>query len=254
MLNQVTITRLEKAAVDNGFDLVREADGNWLSFDSSQTSLRVWLTALGESLYVVAISRADVASVLAGLGDATTNPLPDGALGARGVSDIPALHRLVRRSFQLSRALPDAPLQVFRRRTADLPASTEAERRVIQRVGQDIFRDRLLDYWEGRCAISGLAVPELLRASHIKPWAHCEEDAERLDIFNGLLLAPHLDALFDLGYITARDDGEITVSESLDGEARLILAVDAPLAISGLADGHRAYLPWHREHIFRGTV
>jgi len=60
----------------------------------------------------------------------------------------------------------------------------------------------LLDLWEGRCAVTGLAVPELLRASHIKPWADCETDAERLDVYNGFLLAPHLDAAFDLGFIT----------------------------------------------------
>ena len=50
--------------------------------------------------------------------------------------------------------------------------------------------------------MTGLDVPELLRASHIKPWADCGTDAERLDVFNGLLLAPHLDAAFDAGFIT----------------------------------------------------
>ncbi len=176
-LHPVAATRLEKAAVDNGFDLDRGREGDWLVFDSSQTDLRVWLTAPGESPFLAAFSRADVLAALARLGEESASPLPEDAAGARSAGDIPALHRLVRRSFQLSRALPDGPLKVFRRRIADLPTSTEAERLVVRRVGQDVFRDGLLDYWEARCAITGLAVPALLRASHIKPWAHCAEDA-----------------------------------------------------------------------------
>lgn len=251
-LNPVAATRLEKAAVDNGFDLGRGRKRHWLAFGSSQTDLCVWLTTMGESSFLVALSRADVLGALSGMGVAITTPLPQGASGARRVSDIPALHRLVRRSFQLSRALPDAPLQDFRRKTADLPRSTEAERLLVQRVGQNVFRDGLLDYWEGRCAITGLAVPALLRASHIKPWAHCEEDAARLDIFNGLLLAPHLDALFDQGYITVQNDGSVTVSDVLEPEARELLGLNVPLLVPGLANGHRTYLPWHRERIFKG--
>jgi len=50
--------------------------------------------------------------------------------------------------------------------------------------------------------VTGLAMSKLLRASHIKPWAACAADAERLDVYNGLLLAPHLDALFDAGLIS----------------------------------------------------
>ncbi len=93
-----------------------------------------------------------------------------------------------------------------------MPCSTEAERLVVQRVGQDLFRAALLDFWQGRCCATGLAIPELLRASHIKPWAVCADDNERLDVYNGLLLAPHLDALFDAGLMTVADDGDLPPS------------------------------------------
>ena len=96
----------------------------------------------------------------------------------------------------------------------------------MQRVGQDIFRRGLLEYWDGRCAITGLAVPELLRASHIKPWAACDTDAERLDIFNGLLLAPHLDAAFDAGFITIAKDGAVLVSNTLPPHAWSPIGLD----------------------------
>jgi putative restriction endonuclease len=61
-----------------------------------------------------------------------------------------------------------------------------------------------MEYWGGRCPITGLEQPELLRASHIKPWADCATDAERLDVFNGLLLGAHIDAAFDSALISFR--------------------------------------------------
>ncbi len=251
MLAPVTITRLEKAATDNGFDLELERTAHWLSFGSSQTSMRVWLTAVGESQFLAATSRADVLDGLAGLGTVFTNLLPSGAAGALSVSDVAALHRLLRRAFQLSRTLPDALLRVFQDQTANLPRATEAERLVVQRVGQDIFRRGLLEYWDGRCAITGLAVPELLRASHIKPWAACDTDAERLDVFNGFLLAPHLDAAFDAGFITIAEDGAVLVSNLLPLDPQPVLGLDKPLNVRGLHRSHERYLPSHRANIFR---
>ena len=254
MLAAVTITRLEKAATDNGFDLDLEHTADWLSFGSSQTSMRIWLTAIGESQILVATSRADVLNGLAGLSVGFTDLLPSGAAGALSVSDIAALHRLLRRAFQLSRTLPDALLQVFEDATADLPRATEAERLVIQRVGQDIFRRGLFEYWDGRCAITGLGVPELLRASHIKPWADCDTDAERLDVFNGLLLAPHLDAALDSGFITIAEDGTVLLSDALSSGARAALGLDGSLKVHGLHHAHERFLPWHRSKILRTRV
>ena len=251
MLTAVTVTRLEKAAIDNGFDLDGERTADWLCFGSSQTSLRVWLTAGGDSRFLAATSRADVLDGLAGLGAACTDLLPNGARGALSVSELAALHRLLRRAFQLSRTLPDGLLYTFQDQIANLPRTTETERLVVQRVGQDIFRRGLLEYWDGRCAITGLQVPELLRASHIKPWADCDADAERLDVFNGLLLAPQLDATFDAGFITIAEDGTVLASDDLAHEARSVLGLDRSLKVNGLRGAHERYLPWHRTRIFR---
>ena len=251
MLEAVTITRLEKAATDTGFDLELEHSVEWLCFGSSQTSMRIWLTADGESRFLAATTRPDVLDGLAGLGTVFTGLLPSGAAGALGVSDIAALHRLLRRAFQLSRTLPDALLHDFKAETANLPRTTEAERLVVQRVGQDIFRGGLFEYWDGRCALTGLRVPELLRASHIKPWADCDTDAERLDVFNGLLLAAHLDAAFDAGFMTLAEDGTVLLSILLPPDARSALDLDKLPKVRGLQRAHERYLPWHRAKILR---
>jgi putative restriction endonuclease len=64
---------------------------------------------------------------------------------------------------------------------------------------------------------------------------------------------PHqaLDAVFDQGFITLADDGAIVVSEALDAEARAVLGLDEPLCARDITDGHRGYLPWHRERVFQ---
>ena len=73
--------------------------------------------------------------------------------------------------YALGVSLPDAPLREFETRAADLPGTTEAERLVVLRIGQNIFRASLMDYWQGRCPLTGISDRPLLRASHIVPWA-----------------------------------------------------------------------------------
>jgi putative restriction endonuclease len=248
-LSPIVASLLAKAAADHGFDRELTSDEDWLAFASTLCPLRLWL-GWRDDTYLAALSQAHVLRALDDHGVAMGVPAPDGAVGGRAVVDLPALHRLVGRALQLSRTLPDELLHTFEARVIGLPRATEAERLVIQRVGQDLFRSGLLELWEGRCAVTGLAVPELLRASHIKPWAACTSDRERLDVHNGLLLAPHLDAAFDRGYLTFADDGQQVVSRALDSTARAALGLDCPQRIHGLADGHRGYLPWHRERIF----
>jgi hypothetical protein len=250
-LSPVIASRLEKAAVDNGFDQELPREGDWLGFASTQCPLRVWLGTFGDVIFLATFSQQNVARALGEYGTPMAAPLPKGALGGGTVTDIPSLHRLLRRAFQLSKTRPDELLRSFEKQNATLPETTEAERLVVERVGQDLFRHGLLEDWEGRCAITGLAVPELLRASHIKPWADGTSDAERLDIWNGLLLAPHLDAAFDRGFITVGDDGAVIVSAALDVASRETIGLDDPLRVRALHDGHRGYLPWHRERVFK---
>ena len=245
---------LEMQARDNGFDRQLPSEGDWLVFASTKAPLKIWVTALGEGLPLVAFSQMNVAKALADHGTEIMSPVPAGAGAARMVKDVPTLHHLLRRAFQLALALPDEPLQVFKAKTAMLPRTTEVEKLVVQRIGQDIFRASLLEYFDGKCAVTGLAVPELLRASHIKPWADCELDEERLDVFNGILLSPNLDALFDRGFITFEDDGRMRLSKVLPTSAVEALRIDASptVMVGGLVAARAMYLGYHRQHVFRG--
>ena len=134
-LPPTTVTRLEKAAADNGFDRELARQGDWLGYSSTQAPLRLWLGAGEESGFVVALSRADVGRLLADYGPVSPGPLPEGAVAARTVPDIPILHELVRRAFQLSRALPDEFLVEFRKRTARSSSRTSSESRTAASWG-----------------------------------------------------------------------------------------------------------------------
>jgi len=90
--------------------------------------------------------------------------------------------------------------------------STQKLRLQQSRVGQGVYR-RNLELFETRCRITGIAEKEHLRASHIKPWRVCS-NSEKLDGNNGLLLSPHIDHLFDRGFISFTDTGGLLVSKS----------------------------------------
>ena len=125
---------------------------------------------------------------------------------------------------------------------------------MVQRVGQDVFRAALMDYWGGRCAVTGCAEPLLLRASHIKPWALCATDAEQLDVYNGLLLAAHLDAAFDAGLIDFDDAGQIRFAERFSPADRLATGLDDTMTLAKLTPEHRVFLAWRRAHLLTAAA
>ncbi len=186
----------------------------------------------------------------------TTNRAPDlctKLIAVRQVPDLQRLNEVVRRAYQLSATLPDVLLREFELATLHLPRATDAERLVVQRVGQELFREGLLRYWEGRCAVTGIPERDLLRGSHIKLWADCTTEGERLDSNNGLLLVAHLDALFDKGFVTFRDDGLIVISSRLSEHTRALLNVHESMRVTRLTQSHCGYLDWHRTRVFRGN-
>jgi len=250
-------TLLEKLARDAGFDRVAQLQGKWLVVGSSHFGEEVLLTADGaDSATIVALADRDRSRSIGSIPGVTerANILTDGFPEPRQLwlaqSD-EALAELLALVATEARARRDQPLERFHGKTKALPRNTEAERMVIARVGQDMFRDALIEYWEGRCAITGLQIVPLLRASHAKPWRLCETDAERLDVFNGFLLAPNFDAAFDGGWISFDDGGRIVVAPTLDMGSMERLGIHTSLRLTRIASDHLPYLAFHREHVFK---
>lgn len=92
--------------------------------------------------------------------------------------------------------------------------TTEKQQLVKARRGQGVFKANVR-LNEHACRVTGVSNPLHLRASHIKPWVN-STDSEKLDGCNGLLLAPHVDHLFDRGWISFSDDGYLLVSAQVE--------------------------------------
>ncbi len=127
---------------------------------------------------------------------------------------------------------------------------SETERRnlVKSRIGQGIFRQRLLAHWK-QCAVTGFEDTGLLVASHIKPW-RSSNNSERLNGFNGLLLTPNLDKAFDAGLITFDLDGYIKVSPRLKDFSKLGITTEMKVKLS---PDHEPFMAFHRANVFHSA-
>ncbi|WP_174278866.1 HNH endonuclease [Sphingomonas bacterium] len=115
---------------------------------------------------------------------------------------------------------------------------------VNARLGQGGFREALLEIWSGKCALTGLALEPVLRASHIKPWRDAD-NRERLDPANGLLLAASVDALFDRNLISFDDQGFLLVHSTVERSSLSRIGLQTGMRVA-LTDENRVYLRWHR--------
>ena len=130
----------------------------------------------------------------------------------------------------------------------DLPNITSRRGLVTSRVGQGLYRRRLLQRWEGKCAVSNCSITEILIASHIKPWCD-SDDFERLDVNNGILLSPKYDALFDRHLISFQDTGEIIISAKLTQQVLGDLKMSGNEKIKNITEGNKKYLADHRNKL-----
>ena len=138
---------------------------------------------------------------------------------------------------------------------ADIQASaldaTEKQQLVKSRRGQGLFRANL-EKVEPACRVTGVTNKALLIASHIKPWSKCANNEERLDGNNGLLLFPHIDKLFDQGWITFTDAGGLLCAEPSIERALQQWGVELPINVGCFDPKQVIYLAYHREVIFMG--
>ena len=237
-------TEAHKAASANGFRLERGIKGGWLSFGSTTAQVGIWIAGVSKNgPWLLSVDRTEVCA------ECSLSPTADWSgpgVATFAFDTLQGLYAALDRIYRLGVSLPDAPFQAFQVAAHDLPRTTEAERLVVQRVGQDIFRQALLAYWGSRCPMTGITNPELLRASHIVPWAKCDTDQKRLDVHNGLLLSALWDAAFDAGLVSFGDDGAPITSPRLSETAATALSLRVVSGLPGLTAAHRENLASHR--------
>lgn len=144
---------------------------------------------------------------------------------------------------------PDASEVAAAKQIATSPAYTPKMRVQLgqARIGQGQFRAAVLTR-EPVCRVTRIAQPFYLVASHIKPWALCV-GGEHLDGANGLMLAPHIDHLFDTGRISFTDKGDLLMAPKLDPTILKAWDIDEKLNVGSFSADQARYLAFHRKFV-----
>ena len=150
---------------------------------------------------------------------------------------------------QLNVAIEEGQEREIKNRT-DIDV-TEKYQLVRSRVGQGQYRSNL-ERHEAGCRITGITDKRFLTASHIKPWAR-SDDFEKLDGNNGLLLSPHIDRLFDRGYVSFEDSGQLMFSPFLPSDVAAAWNLNNPAIEKPLSSKQAVYMDFHRNEIFRDS-
>lgn len=121
------------------------------------------------------------------------------------------------------------------------------------REGQGKYREQLLEQCRF-CPFTMIADERLLIASHIKPWAASEDD-EKIDPYNGYMLSPLYDKLFDRGFITFTENRHMILSEFISPFTwkQLNLKNDTFIKALPMDDKRVEYLKFHHESVFKGA-
>lgn len=130
-------------------------------------------------------------------------------------------------------------------------APTFKEQLVKARRGQGVFRSNVL-LNEEYCRVTKVKDPRHLRASHIKPWS-TSNDSERLNGFNGLLLSPHIDHLFDEGYVSFSNNQELLVAPEVKADLLEKWGIEPGKPVGDFNRDQQGFLEFHRIEIFKGS-
>jgi len=147
----------------------------------------------------------------------------------------------------LERPSDDLDSQIVER--TDIGA-VEQIRLLRSRRGQGIFKRNVMLYEKG-CRVTNVTDIRHLRASHIQPWS-LSNDEQKLSGSNGLLLSPHIDHLFDRGWISFGENEDILVSKKLTPGLTSAWGIDLDHKVGRFTDAQSEFLEFHRVEIFRG--
>ena len=195
-----------------------------------------------QSVYLTEISRGLAAALFSLIGAEAYRVADVGQDVSRVERDSPAPERDIEEWERRVEAAIDTD--------AAIP-QTERTALVQARRGQGLFRDNVRSI-EHACRITRVARMEHLIASHIQPWRDSSNE-QRLDGENGLLLTPTVDHLFDKGFISFENTGQLIVSPVADPVSlkRMGIDRDANVNVGAFSQGQRQYLESHRENVLR---
>ncbi len=229
------------------------AGGNWAEYG--------WLVQVEFQELDHPVRPKDHMALLAPLLPTKYSPLRPNGNGLQSVylTELPggmaaALQALIGQQFTLAAdevLKLETPVSVVERELAALQGRvdlTETEKRqlVNARVGQGLFKNNVR-LNEHACRITGIEQLHHLRASHIKPWKDSTNE-EKLHGCNGLLLAPHVDHLFDRGFISFEDDGKLLVSDQMEHDVLNAWSIVVPRNVGVFNVDQRHFLSHHRGH------
>jgi len=126
---------------------------------------------------------------------------------------------------------------------------TTKKQLVDSRRGQGKYR-RNLALFENQCRVTGMTDKRFLIASHSKPWSKSKND-EKLDGNNGFFFSPHVDKLYDNGWMTFEANGDAVFADNTIVDALKQWDITLPINIGELNDEQQSYLAYHREHVFK---
>lgn len=122
---------------------------------------------------------------------------------------------------------------------------TQKTQIINSRRGQGVFKAQVRQI-ERACRVTKVSNPRHLIASHIKPWSK-SNDAEKISGYNGLLLAPHIDHLFDKGLISFENNGDLILSKQVDHAVLNQWAIDKAINVGTFRPEQKLFLDYHRD-------
>jgi len=232
--------------LSNEADFIRFMEANGPPSEGGKNNYLSWLRYVNE-LYrpnFDALTEADVSRIISGLRE--TRGARDRYRSDSAIADIKsALNK-----YLAYVSTGNQGLDVVDDISAVLGGiDTTFKTEIEARLGQGGYRNALIAIWR-KCAVTQFDRLDLLVASHIKPWRMSNRN-ERLDPYNGLLLSPNLDKLFDRGYISFDADGKILISSRLDESDRVRLAISPSMKLFKTEERCLPYLQFHRNQIFQ---
>lgn len=246
-IGRLSADRLAEVAGEYGYRIaLGDKNDGWNTFRSMSVQGEIALGLFSDAgPYILCVSlqkvtnRIDFYEIL---------PTPAGYSKAYMFDSRDKLFNGVKRVYQESQLLDEQysnAFEEFAERTGYL-GHTERETKARYRIGQAIFRNSLLEFWNFECPLTSITDIELLRASHIIPWSECATDQDRLCVYNGLLLSTLWDAAFDKFLVTFSEEGETVFSKRLTSKARHNLS-NAENSKICLQTEHQEWMRWHRD-------